>query len=73
MDVEGKYLAFLDEQGAAGMITRPDFYVFGGVAEAHGLPALVDELIAVLAGNGVQVPAEPTPERSRAPRAAPVS
>ena len=35
------------------MITRPDFYVFGGVSEAGGLSELVDELLAALADNGM--------------------
>lgn len=60
VDVEGKYGAFLDAHGAAGMITRPDFYVFGGVAEARDLAGLVDALLAALAGagNGIRVTAE---------------
>lgn len=36
----------------------PDFYLFGGVAEAQGIVALVDELIAALAIAGVRVPTE---------------
>jgi len=73
VDVEGKYGAFLDAHGAAGMITRPDFYVFGGVADACDLTRLVDALIAALAVNGVRVPAEAAPERSRAQRASSAS
>ena len=57
VDMEGKYAAFLDAHGAAGMVTRPDFYVFGGVSEACGLAGLVDALIAALAGNGARLPA----------------
>lgn len=57
VDMEGKYAAFLDAHGAAGMVTRPDFYVFGGVSEARGLAGLVDALIAALAGNGARLPA----------------
>ncbi len=52
VDVEGKYSAFLKAHDAVGMITRPDFYIFGGVSEAHGLAGLVDELIAAFTGNG---------------------
>ena len=58
MDIEGKYGAFLAAHGAAGMITRPDFYVFGGVAEARDLAGLVDALLAALADNGFRAPAE---------------
>jgi len=57
VDVEGKYSAFLKAHGAVGMIVRPDFYVFGGVPEIGDLAALVDELLATLAANGVHVPA----------------
>ncbi len=51
VDVEGKYAAFLKAHGAVGMITRPDFYLFGGASQASGMVALVDELIAALAVN----------------------
>ncbi len=51
VDVEGKYTAFLKAHGAVGMITRPDFYLFGGASQASGMVALVDELIAALAVN----------------------
>jgi 3-(3-hydroxy-phenyl)propionate hydroxylase/flavoprotein hydroxylase len=53
LDVEGKYGDFLDAHGAAGMITRPDFYVFGGVTVPGDLAELVDEFLAALADNGV--------------------
>ncbi len=52
VDVEGKYGDFLKAHGAVGMITRPDYYVFGGIREPGALAALVDQLIATLAENG---------------------
>ena len=58
MDIEGKYAAFLATHGAAAMITRPDFYVFGGVAEARDLAGLVDALLTALADNGFRVAAD---------------
>ena len=58
VDAEGKYGAFLDTHGAAAMITRPDFYVFGGASTDKDLVGLVDQLLAVLAENGVHVSAE---------------
>lgn len=64
VDVDGKYAAFLDAHGAAGMITRPDYYVFGGVSEAWDLVGLVDELLARLAENGIQ--ARPKAEHAAA-------
>jgi len=60
-DVEGKYGAFLNAHGAAAMITRPDFYVFGGATTAAGVEGLVDALIAALSRSGMHLPltAEP--------------
>jgi len=58
VDVDGKYAAFLDAHSGAGMVMRPDFYLFGGVAKAEGIVALVDELIEALAIAGVRVPTE---------------
>ena len=55
-DLEGKYRQFMDAHGAAAMITRPDFYVFGGVAHTRDLPGLVDTLLTALASSGVTVP-----------------
>lgn len=57
-DLEGRYGAFFDEHETAGMIVRPDFYVYGGVNEAGSLSALVDDLLATLASNGMRVAAE---------------
>ncbi len=59
VDVEGKYNAFFDAHGAAAAITRPDFYVFGGVADARNLAALVDALLAAVAVSAVRAPAIP--------------
>lgn len=53
VDVDGKYCAFLEAHGAAGMVMRPDFYIFGATKEAGGLETLIDELLAALVGNGV--------------------
>lgn len=54
VDMDGKYSAFLDAHGAAGMIMRPDYYIFGGVSEARDLPGLVDAMLSALAENGIR-------------------
>ncbi len=64
VSADGKYGAFLDAHGAAGMVMRPDYYIFGGVSEARGLAGLVDELLAALAENGIQ--ARPHPQAGHA-------
>ncbi len=43
VDVEGKYADYLSGAGWEVVVTRPDFYVFGGGSLAD-LPAIVDEL-----------------------------
>jgi 2-polyprenyl-6-methoxyphenol hydroxylase-like FAD-dependent oxidoreductase len=54
VDVGGKYGDFLKRHDALGMITRPDYYVFGGIRKPRDLSGLVDQLIATLAENGFQ-------------------
>jgi hypothetical protein len=43
IDVEGKYAAYLDAHEWEVVVTRPDFYVFGG-GSLEELPAIIDEL-----------------------------
>jgi 2-polyprenyl-6-methoxyphenol hydroxylase-like FAD-dependent oxidoreductase len=51
-DVSGKYARFFSSHGAKAMIVRPDYYVFGAVAELSELPALVQELASRLSLGG---------------------
>ena len=52
-DVEGRLDAFLDANGWAAMIVRPDFYIYGGVEEAEDLAVLTEALIADLNKTGL--------------------
>jgi 2-polyprenyl-6-methoxyphenol hydroxylase-like FAD-dependent oxidoreductase len=47
-DVDGSYRGWLDAAGYEAVVIRPDYYVFGGVASAADLPALLDELFGKL-------------------------
>lgn len=47
-DADGTYADYFDRHGIAAVINRPDFYVFGAVAQLADLPSLVDRLIARL-------------------------
>ena len=50
-DVDGRATAWLRESGAAVVLQRPDFYVFGGAPTLAGTPALVAALRARLEGS----------------------
>ncbi|HWH95306.1 MAG TPA: bifunctional 3-(3-hydroxy-phenyl)propionate/3-hydroxycinnamic acid hydroxylase [Baekduia sp.] len=64
VDSHGDYAAFFTAHGVAAILARPDFYVFGAVADLAELEALVDDLAAQL-----QDPPRPrTPEHTHAHR-----
>jgi 2-polyprenyl-6-methoxyphenol hydroxylase-like FAD-dependent oxidoreductase len=50
-DADGALTRWLDDNGLAAVIARPDFYAFGGVADRSQLPALVDELRELVAAT----------------------
>ncbi|MFJ4376201.1 bifunctional 3-(3-hydroxy-phenyl)propionate/3-hydroxycinnamic acid hydroxylase [Pseudomonas japonica] len=43
-DLSGKYHQFLREAGLQAVLVRPDFYVYGGIAQAGELPLLLQTL-----------------------------
>jgi 2-polyprenyl-6-methoxyphenol hydroxylase-like FAD-dependent oxidoreductase len=44
VDADGKYQQYFSTHGIAAILNRPDFYVFGTVANLAQLPSLVDRL-----------------------------
>ena len=68
-DADGRLIGFLDEHGWAAMVVRPDYYIYGGVGGEADLPALIDDLLADLAGAGVRLQDAPTKEIAREARA----
>jgi 3-(3-hydroxy-phenyl)propionate hydroxylase len=48
IDVDGRYQQWLNTVGYQAVVIRPDFYVFGGVTSAAGLPGLLEELFGRL-------------------------
>jgi len=50
-DLDGKYLNFLHTHGCRAILVRPDFYVFGGAADATELNELVMALAFALPGQ----------------------
>lgn len=67
VDLDAKYLPFMLENGVRAMITRPDFYVFGGVRKREDLPELVDSLLNSLRSHGWKGAAADNPARDHAP------
>lgn len=53
-DVDGRFSAWLAENGMQAVIVRPDGYTFGGVADVADLPELVDELRDRITGRAMQ-------------------
>lgn len=47
-DLDGRLTAWLTAAGAAGVLVRPDFYVFGSAATPADIPALVHDLATQL-------------------------
>jgi 2-polyprenyl-6-methoxyphenol hydroxylase-like FAD-dependent oxidoreductase len=60
-DLDGRLDAFLDHHGWAAVIVRPDFYVYGGAANAAALENLVRDLLAGLENAGLSLPTADEP------------
>ena len=58
-DLDGALTTWLDRHGLEAVISRPDYYAFGGVRRAEELPQLVDELRQAL-GISARQQAAPT-------------
>jgi len=58
VDLDGKYAAYMDAHGIRAMLVRPDFYLYGGAADAAQIPDLVDGLAAGLKRFGILATAE---------------
>jgi 2-polyprenyl-6-methoxyphenol hydroxylase-like FAD-dependent oxidoreductase len=43
-DLDGRLTTWLSDQGAHGVVVRPDFYAFGSARSREALPALLDDL-----------------------------
>ena len=53
-DMDGRLDAFLDARGWSAIVVRPDFYVYGGVAEQFGFARLMQHLRDDLERAGVR-------------------
>ena len=51
-DADGALTAWLQAHGAAAVLVRPDFYVFGAVARVADVAALVDDLLGQVHATG---------------------
>jgi 3-(3-hydroxy-phenyl)propionate hydroxylase/flavoprotein hydroxylase len=58
-DSQGQFLAYMAQRGVHALLVRPDFYLFGGAADATGLAALVANLHTQLSGLGMAPACEP--------------
>ena len=59
LDVDRKFIPFMQQHGIDTMLVRPDFYLYGAVPVAGEVNQLVDELAADLQRHGVSLCIEP--------------
>lgn len=55
VDLDRKFIAFMDAHGIDTMLVRPDFYLYGAVPRPADVNALVDDLERDLARHGVHL------------------
>lgn len=58
LDLDGKFIPYMEQHGFDAMLIRPDFYVYGVAAQASEVNQLVDDLAADLYRHGVSLQAE---------------
>ena len=52
-DSQGQFLPWMAERGVHALLVRPDFFAFGGAADASGVAALVEDLHGQMAAHGM--------------------
>ena len=55
VDLDGKYLPYMDAHGIDTMLVRPDFYLYGAVANPGDVGTLIDDLECDLERYGVRL------------------
>lgn len=53
VDLDGKFLPYMQERGIDTMLMRPDFYLYGSVGQVSEVNALIDDLAHDLQRHGV--------------------
>ena len=57
LDLDGKFVPYMEQHGIHTMLVRPDFYLYGAAMHASDVNQLVDDLAADLYRHGVSLPA----------------
>ena len=57
IDIDEKFVPYMEQHGIAAMLVRPDFYLYGAAADAQDVNALIDDLQSDLERNGLRVTA----------------
>ena len=53
-DIDGRMTAFMDLHHWDAMIVRPDFYIYGGIADCSAMPGLAKDLLTDLKNAGLK-------------------
>ena len=59
VDLDRKFVPYMERHGIAAMLIRPDFYLYGAVARAGDVNALIDAFTDDLQRHGVKIAAAP--------------
>lgn len=57
VDLDDKFIPFMEKHGIDTMLVRPDFYLCGAVGRARKVNGLVDDLASDLERHGVRTTA----------------
>ena len=55
LDLDNKFLPYMEQHGIDTMLVRPDFYLYGAVSQTSQINALVDDLANDLHRHGVHL------------------
>jgi len=55
IDLDHKFLPFMEQHGIEAMLVRPDFYLYGAAADAAETALLIDDFSVDLARHGVRL------------------
>lgn len=66
IDLDSKFIPYMEQHNIEAMLVRPDFYLYGAVSKASDINQLVEDLARDLKRHGVTLGAQPEQEAANA-------